>query len=232
MRDILYGNVIVDGEEKEESEESKLQKRNEIDWFFNSFAVSRNRAVTPQIMFVSTSSASANDDILKTIRLKVEDKTEGAVDFSNLELDAFRTSSPLDLFLKFSSILFEYLMGEAELSDSGNSVDILLEIVVEFKRDMRDDGDVFEYEDDEFGVVTDDRIKTNVNEYSVGGCVVSTFQNYHYIEFKRLINAIKIKITNSYNVEGSDWVLKRVVNLNASLVYNFNEIESLASISF
>ena len=69
-------------------------------------------------------------------------------------------------------------MGKAELSDSGNSVDILLEIVIEFKRDMRDDGDVFEYEDDEFGVVTDDRIKTNVNEYFVGGgCVVSTFQN-------------------------------------------------------
>ena len=185
-------------------------------------------------MFVSTSSASANDDILKTIRLKVEDKTKGGVDFSNLELDAFRTSSPLDLFLKFSSILFEYLMGEAELSELGNSVDILLEIVVEFKRVMRDNGDVFEYEDDEFGVVTDDRIKTNVNEYSVGagGRVVSTFQKYHYIEFKRLINAIKIKITNSYNVEGSDWVLKRVVNFNASLVYNFNEIESLASISF
>ena len=75
---------------------------------------------------------------------------------------------------------------------------------------MRDDGNVFEYEDDEFGVVTDDRIKPNVNEYSVGGSVVSTFQNYHYIKLKRLINTIKIKITNSYNVEGSDWVLKRV----------------------
>ena len=182
MRDILYGNV-VDGED--EDEEEKLQKRNEIDWFFNSFSVSRNKVVTTQIKFVSTSSASANDDILKTIRLKVEDKTEGGVDFSNLELDAFRTSSPLDLIFKFSSILFEYLMGEAELSDSGNSVDILLEIVVEFKRDMCDD---------EFGVVTDNRIKTNVNEYSVGGGrVVSTFQNYHYIEFKRLINAIKIR---------------------------------------
>ena len=117
------------------------------------------------MLFLSSSAALENEDIIQSMRLKIEDKSEGVLDFLNTELEAYFRSPPFDLFMSFASILFTQLMDEAGLSDSGNAVNILLEIGVEFNRDMREDSDIIEYEDDEFGLLTDNHIKTNINEY-------------------------------------------------------------------
>ena len=50
--------------------------------------------------------------------------------------------------------------------------------------------------------------------------------------FQRLVVALKNKVNNSYSVVGSNWVLKRMVNFNTTLTYNFNEIASLDNIVF
>ena len=67
--------------------------------------------------------------------------------------------------------------------------------------------------------------------YSIGGHA-STYQNMHKTEFQHLLVTIRNKVNNSYNVVGSNWVLGCVVNFNATLTYNFNEIASLDNLVF
>ena len=184
-------------------------KDRQIDWFVRTYDVYKSGNITPK-----------GTDAIKSMRLKIEEKRE--IDFMDPKIkDEFLNESPFEVFCEISTTLFLKLVEEDFIE--GVSSELLLEIVVEFIREVDDDdedGDDFDNEDDEdIEFKNETSSQTNINEYSVG---ITTASDDISINFIDALSKLKGKVLNSYNIVGSNWSLRRVINLNVSNVYTDN----------
>ena len=162
------------------------------------------------------------------MRIKIGQKDSVIIDFTNkLELIAF-SDSPFEIFMTLVSVLYKKLYSKLN-NFNVNNVTILIEIIIEFIKDQALDGsdvdDVYQIEDEMNGF-EEANLKTSIKEYSV-----SLRDNVELI-FNQGISQLKQKVLNSYNVIGSNWHLKRVINVNVSTVYNFNSASSISKFIF
>ena len=149
-------------------------------------------------------------------RIKVEQKKDVDIDFTSKN-DI--SKSPFEMFMKLVKVLFLTSFEESVKAD-GCFVQILNEIVVEFikneeEEEKEEDGGIYEFENDnDILLVSEER---SIKEYSTisSGLVICVKKVYVIAS-----SQISQKVTNSYNVIGSNWSLRRVINFNISCVYN------------
>ena len=117
------------------------------DWFFNTFDVYKS---TNADFDYKTEFPDISDEAgaLKCIRHKVEEKSDLKSDFGDSELNELLKEAPLDVFTTLSTLLFFSLLDES-FSSKGNTVGLLLEIVVEFSRN-NDDANEEDYVSNQF----------------------------------------------------------------------------------
>ena len=115
-----------------------------------------------------------------------------------------------------------------KLKQTENSCQIFIEITAEFSK-SEDENQAYSYEDEfnthDYMYSDDSNERRTIREYSATA-------SGNVTDVKKVLNEVlshvKIKVINSFNVVGSNWTIRRIVNLNVSVMY---DIISFTSIS-
>ena len=152
---------------------------------------------------------------LKCARIKVEQKDSVNLDFND-KMKIYIGISPLETFMLLMKVLFFKFF--AGLRKSEDSCQILFEITVEFSK-SEEKYDIYSYEDE---YVTTNNMyeeceeRRTVREYSA-------LSYGNVINIQRILNEfsnINTKVINTFNVVGSNWSVRRIINININIMYD------------
>lgn len=198
-----------------------------VNWFltyYNIFINNNTASLVQDKNIVSFYTVEERESI-KCSRIKVEQKDNLDVDFNDQSKIPHTGSSPYESFCTIIQAMF--LNFFSNLNKKENSCQIMFEIATEFVK-SNEESEIYEFEEQyngstEMYAECDER--RVVKEYSA-------LSSGHILNIKRIFNEglsdISRKVSNSFNVVGSNWSLRRIISMNLNIVYN---IKSYSSIS-
>lgn len=162
---------------------------------------------------------------IKCSRIKVEQKDNLELDFNDQSKIPHNGSSPYESFsIMIKTMFFKFF---SNLNKNENSCQIMFEITTEFVK-SEEESETYEFEENYDGtseMYAECEERRVIKEYSA-------LSSGHILNIKQIFNEglsdISRKVLNSFNVTGSNWSLRRIINLYLNIVY---DVKSYSSIS-
>ena len=196
-----------------------------IEWFMAYFDVFINRNVNSDDALKSGSGVSFGKHSVrfrsdfKCARLKIELKENVDMDFTDVEYLPGGSDDPFETFTMIQKVLYGDFFTKINKRNE-DSFQLLIEMSVEFVRHNNQiEQEHWENDSDFYTGNSDCAEQRSIKEYSVlseGAIYVSD------MIYNEAMSSMSRKVTNSFNVIGSNWSLRRIISSNTSILYNSN----------
>ena len=164
-------------------------------------------------------------DRIKCSRITVQKKENLDLDFNDQSKIPQTGSSPYENFSTMIKTMF--LKFFSNLIKKENSCQIMFEITTEFVK-SEEESEIYEFEENQDG--TSDMYAECKERRVVKTYSALTFG--HILNIKRIfqegLSDISRKVLNSFNVTGSNWSLRSILNLNLIIVYDIKYFSSIS----
>ena len=163
---------------------------------------------------------------IKCARIKVEQKDRMDLDFNDQTKIPHTGSSPYEIFIMLIKTLFFKIFSEVHTNE--NMCQIMYEITTEFVKSESSETEIYTFEENNDG--TSD-MYAECEEYRVVKDY-SVSSSGHVLNIKRIFNEgisdLSRKVLNSFNVTGSNWSLRTIINMNVNFVFDFKSYSSIS----